>query len=77
MTEGVYGLQRAFKLAGVQTLVMSLWQVPDTATSQLMQTFYDNWLSGMEKHDAFVKAQQTIKKAYPNPYFWAGFVMLD
>jgi CHAT domain-containing protein len=77
MTEGVYGLQRAFKLAGVQTLVMSLWQVPDIATSQLMQTFYDNWLSGMEKHDAFVKAQQTIKKAYPNPYFWAGFVMLD
>jgi CHAT domain-containing protein len=42
-----------------------------------MQTFYDNWLSGMEKHDAFVKAQQTIKKAYSNPYFWAGFVMLD
>lgn len=77
MTEGVYGLQRAFKLAGVQTIVMSLWQVPDIATSQLMEAFYDYWLKGVEKHEAFTKAQQSIKEAYPNPYYWAGFVMLD
>lgn len=77
MTEGVFGLQRAFKLAGVKTLVMSLWQVPDEATSRLMQIFYDYWLGGMEKHEAFAYAQRKIKEENPNPYYWAGFVMLD
>ena len=76
-TEGVFGLQRAFKLAGVQTLIMSLWKVPDLATSKLMIEFYKNWTSGMEVHQAFQKAQQFIKKEYPSPYYWAGFVMLD
>lgn len=76
-TEGVFGLQRAFKLAGVQTLVMSLWKVPDTETSLLMKTFYHNWLGGMEKHEAFRQAQNTVRNLNPNPYFWAGFVMLD
>ena len=76
-TEGVFGLQRAFKLAGVQTLIMSLWKVPDTATSKLMINFYNNWIGGMEKHKAFQKAQQDIKKEYSSPYYWAGFVMLD
>lgn len=77
MTEGVFGLQRAFKLAGVKTLVMSLWQVPDEATSRLMQIFYDKWLEGSEKHVAFAYAQRKIKEEMPNPYYWAGFVMLD
>lgn len=77
LTEGVFGLQRAFKLAGVKTLVMSLWKVPDEETSQLMQSFYDNWLGGMERHEAFRKAQQQLKDEKPNPYYWAGFVMLD
>lgn len=76
-SEGVFGLQRAFKLAGVRTLVMSLWKVPDTETSKLMQLFYTNWLGGMSKYEAFQTAQQEIKKSHPNPYFWAGFVMLD
>lgn len=76
-TEGVFGLQRAFKLAGVQTLIMSLWKVPDMATSKLMIEFYNNWISGLEVHQAFQNAQQSIKKEYPSPYYWAGFVMLD
>lgn len=76
-TEGIFGLQRAFKLAGVNTLVMSLWKVPDSETSQLMQLFYNNWLGGMEKHQAFAAAQRKLKEEKPNPYFWAGFVMLD
>lgn len=76
-TEGVFGLQRAFKLAGVQTLIMSLWKVPDIATSKLMIEFYNNWTGGMEIHQAFQKAQQAIKKEYSSPYYWAGFVMLD
>ena len=75
--EGVFGLQRAFKLAGVNTLVMSLWKVPDESTALLMQYFYDNWLGGMDKHAAFTAAQRKLKELYPNPYHWAGFVMLD
>lgn len=76
-SEGVFGLQRAFKLAGVNTIVMSLWKVPDAQTSELMQTFYSNWLGGMERHPAFAAAQRKIKESNPNPYYWAGFVMLD
>ncbi len=77
ISEGVFGLQRAFKLAGVQTLVMSLWKVPDDETTEFMSLFYKNWLGGMDKHEAFQAAQREIKKATPNPYYWAGFVMMD
>lgn len=76
-TEGVFGLQRAFKLSGAKTLIMSLWKVPDVATSKLMITFYKNWSSGMEVHQAFLTAQQKIKEEFSSPYYWAGFVMLD
>jgi len=76
-SEGVFGLQRAFKMAGVQTLIMSLWKVPDMQTSQLMQGFYKYWLGGMSKHDAFKKAQKEVRALNPNPYYWAAFIMLD
>ena len=75
--EGVFGLQRAFKLAGVKTIIMSLWKVPDPETSELMQSFYKKWLNGLDKHEAFRLAQKELKSKQPEPYFWAGFVMLD
>lgn len=75
--EGVYGLQRAFKIAGVKTIIMSLWKVPDSTTSELMQNFYDRWTKGEEVHDAFNNAKREIRNKYPQPYQWAGFVMLD
>ena len=75
--EGVIGIQRAFKLAGVQSLLMSLWKVDDNATSYMMQRFYSRMLSGETKHNAFKAAQQEVRYKYPNPYYWAGFVMLD
>ena len=75
--EGVYGLQRAFKLAGVQGLIMSLWKVPDEATSMLMSLFYRNWFQCKDRYVAFKEAQKQVKEKYPSPYYWAGFVMLD
>lgn len=74
--EGVYGLQRAFKVAGAKTIIMSLWKVPDKETVELMELFYTNWLGGMTKHDAFYSAQKEMRKKYP-PYYWAAFVMVE
>ena len=77
--EGVFGLQRAFKLAGVNTLIMSLWSVSDEATSILMRVFYQTWLSGKSKQDALKEAQKTLRGTpqFSAPFFWAAFVMMD
>ncbi|MDO8368262.1 MAG: tetratricopeptide repeat protein, partial [Saprospiraceae bacterium] len=76
--EGVYGLQRAFKIAGARYLIMSLWQVPDFQTQELMTTFYTKWLAEkMSIPEAFRSAQQEMREKYENPYFWAGFVLVE
>ncbi len=76
--EGVFGLQRAFKQAGAQTIIMSLWPVNDAATQLLMTEFYRNWITNHQsKRTAFRNAQQTVRMQYPEPVYWAGFVMLD
>ncbi len=74
--EGVYGLQRAFIVAGASTLIMSLWKVDDAATQKLMSLFYKFWLEGMNKHLALQKAQIEIQKEYDYPYFWGAFIMI-
>ena len=77
-TEGVFGLQRGFRLAGVKSIVMSLWRVDDEAGKEFMIEFFNHLLSGKEKHKAFRAAQQTLYEKYPkNPFKWAVFVMLD
>ena len=75
-SEGVYGLQRAFKLAGVDFIIMSLWQIPDAQTVELMHLFYSAWINGMDIRDAFLYAQREMNKEY-EAYFWAGFVLLE
>ncbi len=75
--EGVYGLQRAFQTAGVQSIIMSLWKVDDTATQQLMTSFYTNWMGGMTKAEALKAAQLSLSQQYPHPYYWGAFVMLE
>ncbi|MEM7367965.1 MAG: CHAT domain-containing tetratricopeptide repeat protein [Bacteroidota bacterium] len=75
--EGVYGLQRAFKIAGAKYILMSLWQVPDEATQELMVSFYQYWLNGSDIHEALHKAQKKIRRKYKNPYYWAGFVLVE
>ncbi|MBF8149267.1 CHAT domain-containing protein [Winogradskyella sp. F6397] len=76
-SEGVFGLQRAFKLAGAKSLIVSLWQVPDEQTSELMLKFYAYYLNGNSKTQALRNAQNDIKMNYPNPYFWAGFELIE
>ena len=75
--EGVFGLQRGFKKAGAQTLVMSLWNVSDDATQLLMTEFFKNLTSGMKKREAFVSAQKVVRQKFPHPGLWAAFVMVD
>ena len=77
--DGVFGLQRAFKQAGVKTLIMSLWRVDDAATELMMKTFYENLLAGKSKREAFSIAQNTVRnnENFTNPHYWAGFIMLD
>ena len=78
-SEGVYGLQRAFKLAGVNSLIMSLWKVDDDATQILMTSFYQNYLNGMSKREALLTAQNKVRNTpgFEDPYNWAAFILLD
>ena len=77
-SEGIFGLQRAFKMAGVQTIIMSLWKVNDQATQMLMTEFYTNWISkNLSKREAFKNAQNTVRAKFEEPEYWAGFILLD
>ena len=77
--EGVYGLQRAFKLAGAKYILMSLWSVPDAATEELMVRFYSYLVKNQNVYDAFSNAQKDMRESN-NPRYgiqdWGGFVLL-
>lgn len=86
--DGVFGLQRGFKMAGAQSIIMSLWSVNDKATQIMMTEFYKAYTSGKSKREAFLIAQQKVKEIYGNykdeeqeilidkPH-WAAFILLD
>lgn len=75
--EGVYGLQRAFLIAGAKSIIMSLWSVSDEATMQLMTLFYTNYAKSGNKQQAFAEAIKQLKVKYKEPFFWSAFVMLS
>lgn len=74
--EGVYGLQRAFLVAGAEALIMSLWKVDDAATQLLMTSFYRNLIRLNDKQKAFKQAQLDLMSKYKEPYYWGAFVMI-
>ena len=79
-SDGVFGLQRGFKKAGANSILMSLWKVDDKATCKLMTEFYSNWIGKkMTKHDALEAAKKTIRetKGWEDPKYWAAFILLD
>ncbi|MBQ3784371.1 MAG: CHAT domain-containing protein [Lachnospiraceae bacterium] len=89
MGDGIFGLQRGFKKAGAKTILMSLWKVDDLVTQMLMIEFYKNYCQGIDKginkRESLRQAQKTVreykdhngKRIFEDPYYWAGFVMLD
>lgn len=77
--EGIMSLSRAFTYAGVKSTVVSLWQVPDKETSEIMLLFYEQLKKGLSKHVALANAKQHFIKMNPlksHPYFWSGFILI-
>src|SRR5262249_17314833 len=72
--EGVFGLRRAFVLAGAKTLVMSLWKVRDQQTQELMVDFYQRILKGEPRAEALRQAQLALKAQHPDPLYWGAFI---
>ena len=80
-SEGVFGLQRGFKLAGVKSIIMSLWKVDDTATKILMTEMYKQLNTTQSIREALTNAQLYLRTTengkYDNPRFWAAFILID
>lgn len=76
-SEGVFGLQRAFRSAGAEYVIMSLWKVPDNETSEFMTLFYEKLLGENAITVAFNHARNTMRHKYPDdPYKWGAFVLV-
>jgi CHAT domain-containing protein len=79
--EGVFGLRRALQEAGADSVLMSMWQVPDEETKRLMKLFYENWLAGNNKHEALRIAQHQLRdelraEGRDRPFYWGAFVLV-
>ena len=76
-TEGVYGLQRSFNMAGVKNLVMSLWKVPDIESAEFMTLLYKYIFAGETIENAFRHTQTIMKNKYRRePYKWAAWILV-
>jgi CHAT domain-containing protein len=76
--EGVYGLRRAFVIAGAETVVMSLWPVSDYVTRELMTSYYRGLKAGLGRGDALRQAQLAMlnRKGREHPFYWASFIQV-
>lgn len=73
--EGVWGLQRAFQLAGARTVMGSLWKISDEATVVFMTHFYQKYLDGYGIDEAYKSAMLKTMELYPQPYYWGAFTL--
>ena len=74
--EGVYGLQRAFLVAGAKVLIMSMFKVDDEATQKLILNFYKKWLVTGNLRQSFIDAKKELRVEYPQPLYWSAFIMI-
>ena len=74
--QGVYGLRRAFMVAGAETVVMSLWRVDDETTRTLMEAYYTHLLAGQGRAAALREAMRSLRATQPHPHAWAPFIVL-
>lgn len=74
--DDLLGLMRGFFYAGARSLLVSLWNVNDKSTTALMSHFYREWQQGSPKSIAFRSAMRTIREEYPNPFYWAPFLLV-
>lgn len=74
--EGVWGLQRAFQLAGAKTVMGSLWKISDEATVTFMEAFYKEYFTVKEVYRAYQAAMRTTRLQYPHPYYWGAFTLV-
>ena len=74
--EGVYGLRRAFAIAGARAMVMSAWVVADETAREFMKRFYTQLEKGAAVSSALRHAQLSVKRTHPEPYHWAAFVLI-
>ena len=74
--EGVWGLQRAFQLAGARSVMGSLWKISDEATVTFMDAFYEQYLRTQNISHAYQHAMQITRQEYPQPYYWGAFTLI-
>jgi CHAT domain-containing protein len=74
--QGVYGLRRAFVIAGAETVVTSLWKVNDETTQTLMEAYYRHLLEGQGRCSALHAAMRLVRRSHPHPHNWAPFIAL-
>jgi CHAT domain-containing protein len=75
-SDDLLGLMRGFLYAGARSLMLSLWNIDDECTSKLMNRFYDAWQGGVSRSEALSKAIKGIREEYPNPFYWAPFLLV-
>lgn len=75
--DGVLGLQRAFKIAGAQTVILTLWNVSDLATALFTTSFYSHLTECKNIRASFNAAVKTVREKFQHPYYWAGFIVVD
>ncbi len=73
--EAIYGLRRSFFVAGARRLLISLWNVSDRHTADLMTAFYRHLMSGAHPAEALRQAQAQVRLVAPHPFYWAAFVL--